>query len=95
VRHDMGRTLSPLGAPSAARLRMMIRDEVMNYLRSEHGREESGRQEGGMLQGRPGARGRVVRRTESGRRGEEREPPSSSTAHVDRGPAERLVPVIM
>ncbi|KAL1684352.1 hypothetical protein GGG16DRAFT_68443 [Schizophyllum commune] len=95
VHHDMGNTLSPFAAPSAARLRLMIRDEVRNCLRSEHRREDTSMAEAGKLQGRPGSKGRVIGRAERGRHGEPSEATSSQMPHVDRGRAESLVPIFL
>ncbi|KAL1738970.1 hypothetical protein HDZ31DRAFT_69428 [Schizophyllum fasciatum] len=90
--YDIGRTLSPFAQPSATRLRLMIRDEVRNCLRTEHGREEP---DGGKLQGGPGSKGHVTGHSQCGRRGGKGEPTSPQTAQVDQGLAGTLVPIFL
>ncbi|KAI5896189.1 uncharacterized protein SCHCODRAFT_02492104 [Schizophyllum commune H4-8] len=91
VSHDMGRTLSPIGTPSVARLRLLIRDEVNNCLRAERGREQFSLQE----EGRPGSSGRVVGRAERRRHEEDSAAALAQPVNIDKGPVERLLPILL
>ncbi|KAI5826244.1 hypothetical protein K523DRAFT_249419 [Schizophyllum commune Tattone D] len=88
---DMGRTLSPIGSPTAARLRLMIKDEVNKCLRAERGGEELDLQEVGRAAGAEQVVGLAERRLHE----EDSTAASSQTINNDKGLPESLFPIFL